>query len=104
MKITRIIPAALALLVITAGAAFASQHGFMGHGFGGAANAQNCSGYTTMQNRHNSADMQQRHQYMRSGWHESGRHMMSGNGAMNGGQPMPSGMTPGMNGGTVSSN
>ncbi|WMW65058.1 hypothetical protein [Nitratidesulfovibrio liaohensis] len=82
MKITRILPAALTLVAITAGAALAAQNVSTP-----ATGMQSCPGYTAMQGRHANmgANMGQMMQ--------NGRHMM-GNGQhmmQNGGQHMMSG-------------
>jgi len=74
MKITRILPAALALVAITAGAALAAQNVSTP-----AMGMQSCPGYATMQSRHasmgaNMGKMMQNGRHMMG----NGQHMMSG--------------------------
>ncbi|WP_353117204.1 hypothetical protein [Nitratidesulfovibrio sp.] len=79
MKITRILPAALALVAITAGAALAAQN-VSATSMG----MQSCSGSATMQGRH-SAMTASMGQMMQNGGHMmgNGQHM-----TQNGGQHM----------------
>ncbi|MEG6505370.1 hypothetical protein [Nitratidesulfovibrio sp. 1201_IL3209] len=75
MKITRILPAALALVAITAGAALAAQNVSTT-----AMGMQSCPGYTAMQGRHAGmtgamGQMMQNGQHMTQ---HGGGHMMSG--------------------------
>ncbi|EGY24548.1 hypothetical protein DA2_3164 [Desulfovibrio sp. A2] len=92
MKITRILPAALALVAITAGAALAAQNGPAT-----AMGSRSCPGSATMQSRHANmpgmvgmnGGMGQRMQNGQHMMRNGGQHMMSG--------PMASPMTNSMN-------